>query len=60
MMANASVRESARAAGVPLYAIANELGVSESTFFKWLRFPLTEDREQRALAAIQKLKGVVA
>ena len=52
---NEDVRKAARAAGVPLWAVANEISVSEPTLTRWLRFPLPEDKENRVMAAISKL-----
>lgn len=53
--ANGRIRQAARIANVPLYAVANAAGVSEATLHRWLRFPLTEDKEQRIMAAIAGL-----
>ena len=57
---NKKVRDTARVADIPLYAIAHEIGVSEPTFFRWMRFPLPEDKEKKILDAIASLskKGV--
>lgn len=52
---NVEVRKSARAAGVPLWAIAKAVGVSEPTLTRWLRFPLPAEKEQRIMAAIREL-----
>ena len=52
---NEAVRSAARDAGVPLWAVANEISVSEPTLTRWLRFPLPEDKENRVMAAISKL-----
>lgn len=52
---NEKVRDAAKAAGVTLWRIAIELGVSEPTLIRWLRLPLPEDKERRineAIAAI--------
>lgn len=52
---NNVIRRSARAAGVPLWRIADGLGVSEATFTRWMRFPLAEEKERAALAIIKRL-----
>lgn len=57
---NLEVRKSARAAGVPLWAIAKTIGVSEPTLTRWLRFPLPEDKERRIMAAIAALSQEVS
>lgn len=52
---NQSVRSAARSAGVPLWRVAANIGVSEPTLIRWLRFPLPENKEQRIMAAIAEL-----
>lgn len=52
---NIQIRRAARVAGVPLWAVAVELGISEPTLMRWLRFPLSLEREARILAAIDEL-----
>ncbi len=59
MKANETVRRAARAANVPLWRVAAELGISEPTLTRWLRFPLTSDKEAAMLAAIRKLEREV-
>lgn len=52
---NNHIRRAARVAGVPLWAVAAELDISEPTLMRWLRFPLEQEREQQVMAAIAKL-----
>lgn len=59
MKENMNVRRAARVAGVPLYRIAAEIGISEPTMQRWLRFPLPTDKEARIMAAISKLEQEV-
>lgn len=59
MKANETVRKAARTANVPLWRVAAELGISEPTLTRWLRFPLTPDKEAAMLAAIKKLEREV-
>ena len=51
---NENVRKAARVAGVPLWAIASKIQVSEPTLTRWLRFPLPAEKEQRIMTAIQE------
>jgi len=44
--ANPGIRVAAKCAGIPFWRIAYELGVSEATFIRWLRFPLSAEREE--------------
>lgn len=55
MKENLAVRNKARKSGVPLWAIAAKLEISEATMIRWLRFPLSEERERQILAAIDEL-----
>lgn len=57
---NEPIRRAARVANVPLYAVANSIGVSEATFWRWLRVPLPADKEERIMAAIRELAGEVS
>lgn len=54
-MENAKVRRAARIANVPLWKIAAQIGVSEPTISRWLRFPLPIDKEARIMQAIHEL-----
>lgn len=58
-MANEKIRRSARMAGIPLWRIAQFIGVSEPTLTRWLRTPLTEEKEKAILDAIAKLESEV-
>jgi transposase len=56
MKENQDIRKAARIADVPLYAVAKKLEISEPTIYRWLRFLLPGDKEQRILQAIDELK----
>lgn len=55
MKQNAKIREEIKRSGVPQWMIAAKLCIAESTFIRWLRFPLTEEREQKIISAINAL-----
>lgn len=55
-MANQQLRLAARGAGVPLWRIAQELGISEPTITRKLRVELPEAEQQRILEIIDRLK----
>ena len=59
MKANETVRKAARTANVPLWQDAAELGISEPTMTRWLRGPLSADKEAAMLEAIKKLEREV-
>lgn len=58
-MENNKIRVAARVAGVPFWKIAQKIGSSEPTLTRWLRMPLSAEREGIILAAIKKLEKEV-
>ena len=54
-MNNLEIRNKARIENVPLWKIAHELGITDSTFSKKLRFELSEDETQKILTIIDEL-----
>lgn len=54
-MMNLKIRDKARIENVPLWEIANALGIADTTFSKKLRFELSEDETQKILTIIDKL-----
>lgn len=56
MKENQAVRKAARSAGVPLWMIAVRLGVCEQTLIRWLRVPLTAEKERMIMVAISELE----
>lgn len=55
MKANQTVRDEARKRGVKHWQIAQKLGISEPTIMRWLRTPLTPEREKKVLSAINEV-----
>lgn len=53
---NQAVRKAARVAGIPIWKIAVHLGVCEQTVIRWLRVPLTPEKEKMILDAIAELE----
>lgn len=54
-MANLDVRFKAKAAGVPLWKIAERLGVTEVTISRRLRKELSPEQKQQYFDAIQQI-----
>ena len=52
-MANKIVREELKSRGVRHWELAHELGVSEQTLVRWLRFELDEDRQLDMLMKVE-------
>lgn len=55
-MENKKIRVAARVAGVPFWKIAQKIGISEPTLTRWLRMPLSAEREEIILSAIKELE----
>ena len=56
---NQNIREAARAAHVPLWRLADEIGISEPTMTRKLRRPLSVSEQETLLEIIQELEVVV-
>ncbi len=54
-MQNLKIRESAKNNNVPLWKIANALGITDSWFSKKLRFEFSDEQTQKVLAIIDEL-----
>ena len=52
---NDALKNAAREQRVYLWEIADRIGVSEPTLFRWLRHPLGEEREKLLFSAISKI-----
>ena len=59
-MANTQIRQEIRRAGIYQYQVADALGVSEMTFIRWLRKPLSSDLEAKVRAVIETVKKEVS
>lgn len=55
MEQNKTVREAAKKNGVKHWQIANRLGISEQTIMRWLRTPLSPEREKAIFDAIEAI-----
>lgn len=51
---NKDIRKMARRAGIPMWKIAVEMGVSENSLFRWLRRELPEERRAKIIEIIKK------
>ena len=55
-MSNTNIRLAARGAGIPLWRVAQTMGVSEATFTRKMRVEMLPDEAQRILSIIDQLK----
>ena len=53
--ANTIVREELKTRGVRHWELAHELGISEQTLVRWLRFELSEDKQLNMLERIEEI-----
>lgn len=60
MKANQKVRDAAKKHNVKHWQIAAHLGISEPTIVRWLRVPLSPEKEQTLLAVIEEIAKEVA
>ena len=56
---NKEIRDKIRIAGLKQWQVAKACGVTESTFIRWLRDELSEDRKNAILKVIGDLSKVV-
>ncbi len=54
-MTNKIVRDELKLRGVRHWELAHELGVSEQTLVRWLRFELDEDRQLDMLEKVETI-----
>lgn len=55
--ANKDIRDQIAQQGLKHWQVAEQIGITASTFTVWLRTPLTDERRQRTEKAIKQLKG---
>lgn len=55
-MQNIEIKRAARGAMIPMWRIAERIGVSEMTLIRWLRVELTDEKRQCITDAIEQLK----
>ena len=54
---NQDIKAKIKDAGLRQWQVASKLGVVESTFIRWLRFDIPEERRKAIFAAIEALKA---
>lgn len=57
-MTPSEIRKYAKDRGVPLWLIADELGISEATMTRLMRHDLTNDKETEVLSAIERIASL--
>lgn len=54
--ANQDIRKEIQQQGLNYWQVAEQIGITASTFTVWLRTPLTDERRQRTEKALKELK----
>lgn len=54
-MHNTEIRKAINDAGLRYWQVAEELGIADTTFTKWLRKELPDEKSSQVMAAIEKL-----
>ena len=55
MKANQTIRDAAKRMGIKHWQIAEHLGISEPTIVRWLRVPLSTEKEKVVMKAIETI-----
>ena len=55
-MANTELRKLIKSLKVPKWKIASAIGIADTTFSKWLRHEMNDERRVLVVAAIERLK----
>jgi hypothetical protein len=53
---NVEIRQKIKDAGLPFWFVADRLGIADTTFSKWLRKELPEDKKATILQVIEEAK----
>lgn len=53
---NQEIINKAKQKGVPQWRIAEEMGISEMTLLRWLRHPLSEEKKEAFLNALNNIE----
>lgn len=54
LKSNLNIRKKIKESGLPFWFIADQLGVADTTFSKWLRKELPEEKKQMILEIIKQ------
>ena len=55
-VANVGIRRKIEKSGFKHWEVAHQIGIDRTTLVAWLRVPLTAERKEKILTAIEKLK----
>lgn len=55
-MQNETIRKSISDSGLKYWEVADAIGIADTTFAKWLRHELPDDKQKQILAVINQMK----
>lgn len=55
---NQEIINKAKIKGIPQWRIAEEMGISEMTLVRWLRYPLEGDKKDKYLDAVENIPSM--
>lgn len=55
-MQNEAIRRSISDSGLKYWEVADAIGIADTTFAKWLRHELPDDKQKQILAVIDQMK----
>jgi hypothetical protein len=53
---NLDIRQQIKETGLPLWVVADRMGIADTTFSKWLRKELPEDKKAEIQQVVSELK----
>lgn len=57
-MDNLELHKLLKSKNIPLWKIADEIGISETTIYRWFRKPLTNEQYQKIMSAVKQLEFI--
>ena len=54
---NTEIKEAIKKAHLFQWQVAQQVGVSEATFIRWFRSPISEEKSKKIMQAIMELKA---
>lgn len=55
-MQNEAIRKSISDSGLKYWEVADAIGIADTTFARWLRHELPDDKQKQILSAIEQLE----
>ncbi len=56
-LCNSHIRNYLTMKGIPMWKVAEVIGISESTMTRWMRTPLSAEHHKKIMDAVSKIEG---